>query len=271
MTYNWNMRSYDYRRNQRTPYKCPFTEDEKRRLLRLYKYNYNNEECTRLDSITNIGQTTVLQISKVNFFEHLVTNRLYESQMKFLITANQADVDLMHKLCNRLDTGRLIDGLTTLLSKDYLANILAVSCMIKDTKGKYLIVRRNRRVGVSENFWCVSMTGTVSGEDFESADPIKQCAVRECLEELCYDIEFDNISIPTILCGKAKTQPVALVNVLVDDIQDITDNLKDFPGFAEENSEYFAYTKDDIKDLLNNYPKQLTEAAVAHMTSAIQE
>ena len=271
MVHEWPIRNYTYIKRNHTPYKSPFTEEEMQCIINTYDRQFVNESVVRLDGLSGMGTTTKVHLSLVHFNDFLVTNNLYATSLKIINTDDKKTLKIIEDFCDRVDRDRIFDSLQSFLAKDYLANVLAISVQIYDKLGRYLIVKRNNKVGISKNFMCVSVTGTVSEEDFNEPDPIKACAIRECLEELSYDIEYDLITVSRIACGQSKIQPAAMVNVLVDDVDDIIDNLKGLPGFEEENQAFYKWSKKDILESLNSLTSRYTEIGTAHLLSIIKE
>ena len=176
-----------------------------------------NEDCVRLEIIKKSENKLSLSVSKCKYSSFLGTN-LKHSESK---------------------------GISNTLNPNY-GNIIAISVLIKDTLGKYLLVKRSNKVKVSRNIIGVSATGSLLWSDLYESDPIRHSVKKELSEELSLKVEDYQISICDFYISKDKLQPVFICNVLVDDLSVL---LKETIKLNFENKEVFLVS--DLTEIKN--------------------
>ena len=222
-------------------------------------------ECVRLDGIYETDRG--LQLSPMNFYDFFCTNILldrYRDWVRLCDTPAQRDLLVRLPKLIKKEMGGLPDNLYDVLDCPYLANILAVSTIIKDSTERFLFTRRNTNVAVSAGYTGVSLTGSVDRSDMNSFNPVVACTIREAKEELGIDLYPEEVYLHRITLAPNKLQPVALSNVALQfkfeqfDIYDRTIGDTD-----EENERYLLVHQKDVLDLLDS--EIFTEVADEHV------
>ena len=274
MTFDYSLKSYSYVRNETTPYQSIYTDDEHEILVgcvkRIFGRDFTNEIAVRLDNLEEHDGNTIISISKVGFYDFLLTNFLALNKDRVIENVNGEEKQIAYKLYNIMNQEPEFNSVKSIVGSSYLSNILAVSCLMFDRE-RALITKRNGKVGISNDFISVSVTGSVDSTDFDANDPIKNACVREAFEELNFNIETDQLTVDRIVCGEKKTQPIAIVNCCVKNVERIVDSLTNHKGFLDENKGYQLCSKDELKKLVNDGYVSLTEAARRHIEVFINE
>lgn len=244
---------------------------------RAFGARFTDNPSVRLDSIQRSENGSVsLRLSPVGFFGFLTTHYAWLNHEKLLASANEHEAKAFHAFIDKLEEDGIPQSMDEILARGYLANMLAISCLVCDERDRALLVVRNNDVGISTGFVSVSATGVIEREDVIEgdnvhADPVRACARRECSEELGASIPIGDFELVAIVCGREKLQPVALVNAKVPDIQEIAMALEANPGFASENTAFMVRTSHEVKELLASSEIQITEAGRAHLEIWLSE
>lgn len=109
------------------------------------------------------------------------------------------------------------DTFKSYLSCPYLANIIAVSVLVYDSKA-VLLTKRSSTVSLNPNPVGVSVTGGVTLADLKSSDCLRSAVQTEVKEELGLSISFADITVSGLYISKDKFQPVAICFVKVLDL-----------------------------------------------------
>lgn len=109
------------------------------------------------------------------------------------------------------------DTFENYLTCSHLANVLAVSVLIHDSKS-VLLTSRSATVSLSPNSVGVSVTGGVTLADLKSSDCLRSAVQTEVSEELGLSISFTNITVSGLYISEDKLQPVAICFVRVSDL-----------------------------------------------------
>lgn len=172
-----------------------------------------------------------------------------------------------------------IKKFTDCCSNPLLPNVVAVSVLVHDRYGNFLVSQRTRNVLIGKDLGGVTSTGTLEPMDCFSAarkdrtiDPFGACAQRELTEET----EFKNLPDEAfktrgLFIGKAKLQPIAIVDVVVED------NLFGYSvsepcGSSESEPELKKITavpRERLQPIVFKY--DMTEAASYHMLMHIYD
>lgn len=265
---------YKYIFSEDSSYVSIWSEEEEIILMnlirRVFNRDYSNNECVRLDSVSSSGSVTELILSKSPFYSFLLTNFLLINMGRLLDSANESEKSLLERFSSKTESYAEFSTLEDVISEKSLSNLLAVSCVIRDLKNRVLLIRRNYSTGIADGFLSVSVTGSVEGVDLDFGDPVVSCCKRETEEELGFEFSPDcKFTLKKIVCGRKKLQPIALVDVVVPNLEDVTDSLKFCKGFSEENSEYIVVSSKEIGEFINSGKYQLTEAGRAHLETLI--
>lgn len=268
MTHDFSVKDYYYfKKSAESLFIQSYKENEYRKIVELCKRTFNrdfsNEVCVRLDGYNKEEQKIGLKISKIHFYDFLVSNFLILNFDKLLSNASSEERIIINTYRNAIISCGDLTSFDSIIANRFLSNIIAISLIIEDDYN-LLITKRNGKVGISNDFISTTVTGTVDESDFYSNDPLKNCCVRECKEELDYILDPEQIKLNKIVCGYQKTQPIALLNVKVDSVFDIEDSIRLYKGFHEENSNYFIIAKKEIPGILLRKDIMLTEAGRSH-------
>lgn len=272
MVYEKQISEYECIHNEKSNFKSIFNDEEKTILIELVKRVFNreftNEKSVRLDAI-EVKDKMKIKVSLSEFYDFLSSNFIVLNLDKLMDYSNEVEKELLLRFKKILDNNK-IKCFDDIYNADFLSNIIAVSCVIIDKNGHFFLTRRNNNVGIANGYLSVSVTGSVDGEDYNKNDPFIACCSREIREELGFIIdECCDVKFKKFVCGEKKLQPIALIDVIVDDIQKVINTLKSCEGFNEENSKYFICDRDEVKALISNDQYNITEAGLAHLESLL--
>ena len=148
-------------------------------------------------------------------------------------------------------------------------NALAVSILVINELSEVLLVRRTDKVGIGQGLFGVTVTGSVDEEDLNAADPIRSCALRELSEELGLHLTNDDLQVKTLVAGKVKRQPVAVINARVKgSLVTVAERARKAKDYSFEVAKMVVCAKSDVKALLEN--QKFTEAAEYHLLNYLQ-
>lgn len=274
MTFNLSIDSYNIEKHATTAYDCLFSDEEYAALVELckttFRRDFTNEVGVRLDYCNRTYINGIaLGVSEVRFFDFLTSNYALFNFQRLIDNANMNQKTALQKLINIFSTDGEPDCVEAIIKRRYLANTVAVSFLVSDMHGNYLITKRNSSVGIADGFVSVTVTGAVDGKDFLEEDPFIHCCQREMCEEMGYEIPISCIEPKMIVCGKSKLQPIVLADAKVNDLNDIVAGLDEHKGFLEENRGHFICGTDDIRRILVNQSIRITEAARTHLESVL--
>lgn len=271
MVFEKEIENYEYICEEKTSYTPIFDNDEQRALITLVKKvfnkNFTNEKSVRIDLINDIENTIHISISE--FYSFLISNFLLINKDKLMQEADEYEKKLICRFISQVNEDD-IKCFEDIYKVSYLSNIVAISCVITDKKGKVLITRRNNNVGIGNGFLSVSVTGSVDESDYTKNDPFVACCKREVKEELGFEIDdISKILVKKIVCGSLKLQPIVLIDVIVEDIQDVVEAIKKCDSFNEENSKYYICERKEVRVLIESKKYNLTEAGLTHLESLL--
>lgn len=109
------------------------------------------------------------------------------------------------------------DTFKSYLSCTYLANVIAVSILVYDSKS-VLLAKRSSTVSLNPDSVGVSVTGGVTFDNFQSSDCLRSTVQTEVHEELGLSISFTDITVSGLYISEDKFQPVAICFVKVLDL-----------------------------------------------------
>ncbi|SDH26704.1 hypothetical protein SAMN04487901_12147 [Prevotella communis] len=269
MTYNYTIKdSYVFKKTAQSSFERPYSNDVydclSNSFLHLFGKDFSNGRCVRLDQCEEIEGKTVLTISPIRFFDFLLTNFLFLNYHKVVTLVNGTPKLQVERFYQSLITDDHEFSFNSIIAKKQLSNLFAISCIITDGE-RFIITKRNGNVGISNHFYSTTVTGIIDDKDFNNDNPVLSCCKREIAEELGCNIPFDSMFFRHIVCGDDKIQPIALVDVKVDDIQEVVKSLKTNIGFLDESCGYNLCTKDDILKLLANDNAHFTSAGRTHL------
>lgn len=264
MVYSLEIIKYKYVLNEKSNFQNVFSDQEKEIIVNLCKKTahkeFINDVAVRLEKCEIDNNITTLKLTKINFYDFLVSTYLKLNFDKLLKNANEKERETLFKFNDVISKYNFTDFFS-IIDNNFLSNVLAVSLVIIDKNDKVLLVKRNLKVGISYGFISTSVTGSVDEDDYNSIDPILNCIKRETLEELNYRINTKSLKIIKLVCGCIKTQPIALVNGYVNDVSDVINCFN--TSFDMENEDFFCIKRDNLLELLSD--NNMTEACKYHL------
>lgn len=258
--------------------KMPISKMERDMIVEVFsaykKVVYFNTRVARLESIETQSDEVEIKLSLIDFFDFLVINIISFQLEDFIRYLKSEDIyDNLHDIINRLnrycEVMRQVSDFETLVYKGISSNALAISVLLTDKNGNYLLTQRGGKVGISEKFHSVSATGTVDEIDYHSIEPLKNCVIRELHEELNIDIHSENLQICSIVAGKNKLQPIVIVNGKVErGFDELWNKMKEAEDFTYEVDKLCIVNRELLETILTR--KKFTEAVEYHLRSVAE-
>lgn len=244
-------------------------------LFSLYKNaNYFNSKVVRIEKIRNIKEKSEVEIALIDFYDFLLINIILnqlDNFVSYLKKIKQYDgiKDVMEALDRYRVQMRQIGDFETLINRGTSSNALAVSVLLTDQQGNYLLTKRSKSVGIGEKLYSVTATGAVDENDYGQLDPIKNCVLRELREELNIHIKNEDLQIVSIVAGVQKLQPIAIVNGKIEGtFSELSCAMRKAEDFKHEVDKIYIGDKKTLVEILNK--GKLTEAIEYHLKSAIE-
>ena len=157
-----------------------------------------------------------------------------------------------------------LDTFGNYLSCPHLANVIAVSVLVYDSKS-VLLAKRSSTVSLNPNSVGVSVTGGVTIENLQSSDSLRSAVQTEVREELGLSISLTDITVLGLYISKDKLQPVVICFVKTMDLN----NLQLYGVDTDfETSLFLKLSKDALRGL--NF-KDFTDTCKFHLNYFIQE
>lgn len=166
----------------------------------------------RLEGVQMGDGQVRLMLSETSFYQLLVSNLLVGHPVESLL--NVGDVALREKA---LAVATVKVAAEDVLDRPWMANALAVSVLIRDSNGDFLLVHRDSSLAVGAGLWGVSASGGVEAEDLRSGNPIANTVIREVEEELGLSIDPGAVRVDGLFIGDKKLQPVMLCTVTLSE------------------------------------------------------
>lgn len=242
---------------------CPhFSEAETVALVGALWPDAFDGSAVRLESV-QVGDGQVgLMLSETSFYQLLVSNLLVGRPVESLL--NVGDVALREKA---LVVATVKVAAEDALGRPWMANALAVSVLIRDSKDDFLLVRRGSSLAVGAGLWGVSASGGVEAEDLRSGNPIANTVIREVEEELGLSIDPEAVRVDGLFIGDKKLQPIMLCTVTLDEPLGPLLPLQGVDSDLEIASQVLV-AKGDLKKYAER--KRMSEAARFQITTHIQ-
>jgi 8-oxo-dGTP pyrophosphatase MutT (NUDIX family) len=192
---------------------CPhFSEAETVALVGALWSGAFDGSAVRLEGV-QVGDGQVgLMLSETSFYQLLVSNLLVGRPVDSLLKVG--DVALRVKA---LSVAAEKVAAEDVLGTPWLANALAVSVLIRDSRGDFLLVRRGAALAVGAGLWGVSVSGGLEAADLASENPVVNAVMREVKEELGLSIDPGAVLVEGLFIGDKKLQPVMLCTVALDE------------------------------------------------------
>ncbi len=270
MVYNFKLKDIRFTRSSVTSYKSIYNQDEVDKLIEIYSrgraMNLFNGCAIRLESLETKNDTTVIGLSKLGFYDLIVTNVLkesYESVIDKCVTDSERA--LVNRLIERLEQDGSVQSIEDIVQKEYLSNILAVSIVMSDLNGDILLMQRGDNVAVCAGIMGVSATGVLDDMDFDAENPFVNCAIREIKEELGLEIKPCNVHIRSLVAGYKKMQPIVLCDVeYIGYFEELIKEFHKADDFYKENKSCVVMSKDEVRKHIDDFI--MTEAAKEHLS-----
>ena len=280
------MSVYEYKIDKNIEYvksestiRLPITDSAKERMMEAFSsykgVDYFNNKVVRLEKIENRDDKIQLSLSLIDFFDFLIINIISAQLEDFIQYLKEKDIyytlyDEIERLKQYSKDMLQVTDFTSLIVDGRSSNALAISVLLTDEKGNYLLTQRSLKTGISEMMHSVTSTGAIEEEDYHSMDAIRNCVIRELKEELNLCVDKKDLKIVSIVAGKRKLQPIAIVNGRVKgSFSELLENIKDAVDFNYEVQKLIITDKETLENILHS--ESFTEAAEYHLQSAILE
>lgn len=239
---------------------CPdFSEAETVALVGALWPDAFDGSAVRLEGI-QVGDGQVgLMLSETSFYQLLVSNLLVGRPADSLSKVD--DVALKEKA---LSVAAEKVAAEDVLSTPWLANALAVSVLVRDSKEDFLLVRRGDSLAVGAGLWGVSVSGGLEADDLASENPVVNAVMREVKEELGLSIDPGAVLVDGLFIGDKKLQPIMLCTVTLDEPLGPLLPLQGVDSDLEIASQVLV-SKDDLKKYAER--KRMSEAARFQITT----
>lgn len=210
-------------RYRESTYRSIFTDDEVSTIVGEYGGRRFNGATVRIGSarLDANGKVERLELEASHYYDLLATNLAIHANTDAWSPESQRLVD---HLRDKLDLKALEDDPLGILSYEFLANDLAVSLLLQDGNGNFLLTQRSSAVALSADFYGVSVTGAIDPADLGDMRPIACCCAREAREELGLEISPEEISVRGLFVGPRKLQPIAICDARVKSLEDVAGN-----------------------------------------------
>lgn len=216
----------------------------------------------RLEGVQMGDGQVGLMLSETSFYQLLVSNLLVGRPVESLLKVG--DVALREKA---LAVAAEKVAAEDVLGRPWMANALAVSVLIRDSRGDFLLVRRGDALAVGAGLWGVSVSGGLEADDLASENPVVNAVMREVKEELGLSINPGAVRVDGLFIGDKKLQPVILCTVALDEPLGPLLPLQGVDSDLEIASQVLV-AQDDLKKYMER--KRMSEAARFQISTHIQ-
>lgn len=257
---------YQFIKNSVSSFKNTFSEEDRDKLVMYTKKNTSNlfnGTVVRLDKF-DYNKGYQFHISPLTYFDSLTTNMIFNKYSeKISQLENSVEEKNIKEIIKKIyDNG--ISSFEEVIDNKYLANTIAVSCLIKDLKENYALVTRNQNVAIGKGLLSVSVTGAVDLNDYDEEDPVLACAKREAREEL--GITIDVLPAKAIIISKKKLQPIFIVDAYINETWDnVVKRVYEANDFTQENTGIHIIPKSNLLSFSKGH--SMTDAAKYHISS----
>ncbi|MDD3415864.1 MAG: NUDIX hydrolase [Lachnospiraceae bacterium] len=257
--------------------KMPINKAERDKIIKefsIYKnVNYFNNRVVRLEDIELQGNKIEIKLSLIDFFDFLAIN-ITSVQLEDFVQYLKRN-DIYHNVCGEIEQLKQYckvmmqtRDFETLVHTGISSNALAISVLLTDDNGDYLLTQRSGKTGISEKMYSVTATGAVDEIDYYSSEPLKNCVIRELHEELNVDVNSKNLQICSIVAGENKLQPIVIINGKVEGtFVELLDGMSEAKDFTYEVDKLFIANKETLEIILCK--EKFTEAVEYHLRSVI--
>ena len=221
----------------------------------------------RLESV-QVGDGQVgLMLSETSFYQLLVSNLLVGFPVESLLKVG--DVTLGEKALSVAAEKVAAEKVAAedVLGRPWMANALAVSVLIRDSNGDFLLVHRGSSLAVGAGLWGVSVSGGLESDDLAAENPVVNAVMREVEEELGLKVALDDVRVDGLFIGDKKLQPIMLCTVALDEPLGPLLPLQGVDSDLEVASQVLV-AQDDLKKYMER--KRMSEAARFQISTHIQ-
>lgn len=259
--------------------RLPITDSARERMIESFASykgaKFFNNKVVRLEKIENKDDKIQLTLSLIDFFDFLIIN-IISAQLEGFVQYLK-EKGTYSTLCDEIESLKnyrkdmlQVTDFTSLITEGHSSNALAISVLLTDERGDYLLSQRSLKTGIGEMMHSVTATGAVDEDDYHSVDVIRNCVIRELKEELNLCVDEKDLKIASIVAGKKKLQPVAIVNGRVKGrFSELLESVNDAVDYNLEVQKLIISDKEKLETIFHN--KNFTEAIEYHLKSAILE
>lgn len=226
--------AWDYNVVPQDGYHQPLEPELAEQVVRLYQEyaggNLFNGYTVCLDDISEkINHKRTVTLSIGSFFDFLLCNVIGREASKsndkiirafYASGASQEILDAVAYLGKRYSQEiKRVHNFNDAIHSVRLPGVIAVSILVHDDNGMCLLSKRTDNVIIGKRLGGVTATGTLEPKDLtlqERAnfdDPFSACAARELSEETTFELPASCFKMRGFVIGKAKLQPIAIVDV----------------------------------------------------------
>lgn len=257
--------------------RLPITDYARERMIKAFAsykgVDYFNGKVVRLEKIEDKDGKVQLTLSLIDFFDFLVIN-IISAQLEGFVQYLKEN-EIYYTLCDEIERLKQyrkamlqVTDFASLIGEGHSSNALAISVLLTDDKGDYLLTQRSLKTGISEMMHSVTATGAIEENDYYSLDAIRNCVIRELKEELNLCVDQENLRIVAIVAGKKKLQPVVIVNGNVKgSFCKLLEKVNDAVDFSYEVQKLIISDKEALETIF--YNEKFTEAIEYHLKSTI--
>ena len=233
-----------------------FTVEEEEKLVKeLYNRYTFNGGTGRLEDVKVGGERATVYLSTSKFYQLLTTT---------LLINELGDLpDKVGGYIREVKERGSLNDIQSVLNNRLISNDVAVSVMIRDREGSYILARRGAKVSVGVTLLSTSVTGSMDDEDLKQKNPVVYTAKREILEEAQIPFKDIDVEIQGLFMGKDKLQPVFICNAEYNGVFN-DEWLDNSVLFSTENKYFNKLTAEEIKEY--RFAKgRLSEAGEFHL------
>ena len=233
-----------------------FTLEEEEKLVKeLYNRYTFNGGTGRLEDVKVGGERATVYLSTSKFYQLLTTT---------LLINELGDLpDKVGGYIREVKERGSLNDIQSVLNNRLISNDVAVSVMIRDREGSYILARRGAKVSVGVTLLSTSVTGSMDDEDLKQKNPVVYTAKREILEEAQIPFKDIDVEIQGLFMGKDKLQPVFICNAEYNGVFN-DEWLDNSVLFSTENKYFNKLTAEEIKEY--RFAKgRLSEAGEFHL------
>lgn len=164
-----------------------------------------------------------IELSLGEFFDFLVCNVVggmkNDRFLRYCSAAGGKDIiEVVDRLMDDFrKEQRRIHRFEDLATSEKLPNVIAMSGLLYDEDGTFLVSKRTSEVIVGQELYGVTVTGSIEPGDMHRPDPFKECAARELAEETGITMDERCFVLRGFSASNDKLQPAAVVDVVADE------------------------------------------------------